>query len=159
MKLSGGETVRLLDLSEGVNFALIFLRHLGCPFCKEQVSELRDFGNRVIFVSMGGQEETETFRNKFRSQSRFVCDEKEELNEFFRIKRGGVRQVFGGDSFRRGMGALRKGHSIGGIIGNPWRLGGSFVLNPEGVVIWQHRNQEATDNAEIQDIAYALNSF
>lgn len=152
-----GSTLLLGDLFEGSPFALVFLRHLGCVFCREQVKELADFPEwNVAFVSMAEPDEAARFKEKLKSPHVFLCDPEAALYERFRVGRGGLRQMFGGQNFRRGMEAMRKGAGVGAPVGDPWRLGATFVLDGSGAIRWEHRNMDASDNVLTRDIGSAL---
>ena len=52
--------------------------------------------------------------------------------------------------------ALRSGHRQGKIQGDPWQLGGVFVIRPPGEVTFEHVSQVAGDHPEIDDVLDGL---
>ncbi|MCU0315585.1 MAG: AhpC/TSA family protein [Fimbriimonadaceae bacterium] len=121
------------------------------------MAELREHDHwNVAFVVMANEGQAEAFRKKLRSPHRFICDPDKELYLQFGLGRGSVKQMFGWESWRRGAEAAKKGHSVGAPVGDPWQMGGSFVLDRCGTVIWEHRNTNASDNPTAHDIGLAL---
>lgn len=121
------------------------------------MAELREKKEwNLIFVAMAAPEEAAEFRAKMESPHRFLCDPEAKLYDAFGLKRGGVKQMFNAHSFKRGFEAVRKGHGVGAPVGDPWRLGGTFVLDMTGRVRWEHRNEDAGDNAQLDELERAL---
>lgn len=126
-----GET--LLEMSEASAVLLVFLRHMGCTFCKEAVCEIGklrgeiemglssglesslessvELGARVVFVYMPGGGDAATQRTR---AERFfgkygvgdvarIADGEQALYRSFGLDRASVGQVFGVKSFARGF--------------------------------------------------------
>lgn len=142
----------------GEPFALVFLRHFGCPFCRQLVAEFAEHPELpVLFVGMANQERTARFKAKAGSPHRFVCDPKAELYEKFQVARGGPGRIFGPKNVRDYFRARRKGYGLQIPRADMWRLGAAFVIDGTGRVVWEHRNEHASDNVQINDIRIALN--
>lgn len=151
-----GRRVVLNDLFKGEPFALVFLRHLGCVFCREQVKEMTEFPNwNVAFVSMAQPEEAQEFREKMKSPHLFLCDPSAQLYDQFDVGRGSIKQVLGASNWKRGFEAMRNGAGVGAPVGDMFRLGAAFVV-AEGQIVWEHHNEDASDNAGTRDIGFAL---
>ena len=52
--------------------------------------------------------------------------------------------------------AWRGGHRQAGVQGDPWQLGGAFVIAPPDQVHYAHVSREAGDHAPEQDLLAAL---
>ena len=52
--------------------------------------------------------------------------------------------------------ALRAGARQRGIQGDPWQLGGTFVIAPGDRVLYEHRSQAAGDHAPWDEVTAAL---
>jgi hypothetical protein len=155
--LSTGRQAPLSDLYREKPLGLVFLRHFGCIFCREQVSALRTREDlNIAFVSMGRPEETAEFRAMLKSPHPFVCDPEAKLYEEFGLERGSVRQMFGAQVWKRGFQAASKGHSVGRPVGDPWRMPGEFVINTKGRIVWEHRPRHAGDNSPVSALEQAL---
>lgn len=155
--LDTGETVALSHLFAERDVVLIFLRHYGCVFCKEHVAQLRLHGDlNVVFVSMGNQEQTRAFRERFRSPHRFIVDPSTALYQAFGLGRGTGKQMFNTKTFSRGFGAVLRGHFVGMPVGDPWQMPGVFVINPAGEITWEYRSVDAADNPDADTIRQGL---
>jgi len=55
-----------------------------------------------------------------------------------------------------GLRAFRAGFRQTGIEGDPWQLGGAFVLRPDGACTFRHESREAGDHAELERVLAAL---
>lgn len=130
---------------------LIFLRHFGCVFCKEQVSALRMHDSlNAVFVSMGSPEEAQEFKTKMRSPHTFLCDPDRKLYEAFGLGRAETKQVFSPKVFSRGFGATLRGHFVGMPIGDPWQMPGVFLVETDGTTSWEYRSVDASDNPDTE---------
>jgi NAD(P)-dependent dehydrogenase (short-subunit alcohol dehydrogenase family) len=52
--------------------------------------------------------------------------------------------------------ALRKGFRQTGVEGDPWQLGGVFVVRPGGVLAYRHASADAGDHPPVSDLLEAL---
>jgi NAD(P)-dependent dehydrogenase (short-subunit alcohol dehydrogenase family) len=55
-----------------------------------------------------------------------------------------------------GLRAFRAGFRQTGIEGDPWQLGGAFVLRPDGACTFRHESREAGDHADLDRVLLAL---
>lgn len=155
--LSTGEMVALSDLYRESPVALVFVRHFGCVFCRERIAEFRRLENEnVVFVTMGNPVQAEAIRQKFRSPHRFVCDPEQAVYQAFGLPKGSFGQMFNPTTFVRGFRAAARGHGVGAPVGDPWQLGGAFVIDRTGRVTWEKRAQHAADDASEEEIRREL---
>jgi hypothetical protein len=54
------------------------------------------------------------------------------------------------------MTAARTGRTQTRTIGHPAQLGGAMVIAPDGRVVWSHMSQDASDNADAEEILEAV---
>ena len=59
-------------------------------------------------------------------------------------------------SLGHGWRALRSGFRQRGVQGDPWQLGGAFVISPNGKTHYEHVSREAGDHAPIDKILTVL---
>lgn len=155
--LSDGRSVRLTDLAAEKPLVLVFLRHFGCIFCRENVAQLRLHPTlNVVFVAMGSAEQTERFRQSMRSPHLFIADPELKLYEAFGLGKGTGRQLLNPKVFARGFGATLRGHWVGLPIGDPWQMPGMFKIEIDGTVSWEYRSLDAADNAPVAEIERRL---
>lgn len=153
-----GTCVPLYGLAAKGPVALVFLRHLGCIFCREQVAILRDAlpEANVAFVTMAAPALAERFRAWMRSPHTFLCDPERRLYDEFGLQRGSVRQVFSPHVAARGLSALRAGHRPGRPTEDVWQLGGTFVMDEEGCVSAAFPASDAGDYPSPEALSRAL---
>jgi len=153
--LDTGEHICLDQIYREQSVALVFLRHLGCVFCRRHVSMLKRHPElNVQFVCMATPEEAAAFREKQQLERPFLCDSERSLYKLFNLGRAKTAQVIAPKVIMRSIGALR--HGIGRPENDPLQLGGAFVIDTKGEIIWSHRQQDISDLARTEDIAAAL---
>lgn len=158
---------RSLDfLSRERPLLLVFLRHLGCTFCREaakDVSEQREAiereGVTPAFVGMAGESELGDFLKSFglADLPRFA-DPERQLYGAFGLGRGGARQLFGPGVWQRGVSAAAPawlgggGHGLGGLKGDGLQMPGVFLLE-DGKVVAGYRHETAADRPDYTSLA------
>ncbi|MFZ4506168.1 MAG: SelL-related redox protein [Fimbriimonas sp.] len=155
--LSTGERGSLRSLYKDKPLVLVFLRHLGCLFCREHVAALREQRDwNVAFVTMASVEETAKFREQMASPHLFIADSTQDLYHAFGLGRGNFGQMFNLHTLRRGLEATRAGHKSSRPVGDPWVLGGTFIIGTDGELAWSQLSHDASDNATVVQIAEHL---
>ena len=151
-KTNNGKT--LLQLSTGNRVLLVFVRHLGCTFCRETVSEISKLESviksknlNLVFVHMSDPAFGDDFFSKyFPYPVSHISDPQRLLYQSLGLKRGSLSQVFGPSTFLRGFWAgLIKGHGLGQPEGDPMQLGGYYILS-EGRVVFEHKTTKASES-------------
>lgn len=146
--LVGSTGQSLSELSEEQPQLVIFLRHLGCTFCREAIvdlqvqrSSIERTGTGIVLVHLGDDAKVEVFLARFGLQDlpRFA-DPSCRLYRQFGLELGGFRQLLGLKVWLRGMKAgLVAGHGVGVISGNPFQMPGAFVIHcGRSVAGYQH---------------------
>ena len=155
--LSTGEKVPLKSLYENQRLALVFLRHLGCVFCKEHVGQLRNLNDlNIVFVTLGTPEQTEAFRKRMKSPHKFISDPEKKLHSLFNLQRGGLAETINAHTIVRMMAALMRGYINGLPQGDAMQLPGVFLIEPDGHVMWEQRARDIADTVPAQDIKSRL---
>lgn len=158
---------RSLDsLSREKPVLLVFLRHLGCTFCREaarDVSEQRHAiereGVTPAFVGMMEEPQLGSFLERYGLEDlpRFA-DPERRLYRAFRLGRGRARQLCGPRVWRRGLAAAAPswagggGHGLGGLEGDGLQMPGVFLLQG-GRVIGGYRHDTAADRPDYTKLA------
>ncbi len=96
-----GDTIK--DSSNVQPVLLVFLRHIGCVFCKETLMNIKklkdeiDLGDtKIILVNMTDEKNFSRALLKYDlSDTDFVCDPESILYKAFKLKRGSLTQLFG----------------------------------------------------------------
>jgi peroxiredoxin len=151
----------LWDLTHTKPRLLVFLRHSGCAFCREALSDLRarraeieTLGAGLAFVHMMNDADAAPFFNDYSlgDVPRF-SDPDRALYGAFRLKRGSLAQLLGPKVWIRGMQAsFLKGHGIGRPIGDPFQMPGAFLIAGD-TVVKAYRHATAADQPDYVQMA------
>ena len=161
--LSNGKKQNLSELWRDNPVALIFLRHFGWPFCKQQVAQLRKeksrldkSGIQVVIVGMGSPAETEEFRKRFDLPFPFICDPEKKLYTAYGLKRASFQQIASPDILLKGFQAFIQGHSPGLPKGDPMQMSGEFIIDRNGRFILQHYAEDISNHLPVEAILEAV---
>ncbi len=153
-KVQDGVTIAQLSKSSPV--LLVFLRHAGCTFCREALSDIAEQrrsieanGTRVILVHMGGEEHASKYFQHYGLQDVLrVSDPSQALYRAFGLGRGSLFSLFGPKVWLRGFQAgVLKRHGIGRLVGDGFQMPGVFLVF-HGEVLRSYRHQSAADRPE-----------
>jgi len=144
--LDDGSVAPFSSLYRDGAIALVFLRHAGCVFCRYQVAQLRPFPDLPLyFVCMEDVGEAAAFRGQMRSPHRFISDPSRELYRAFGLPEAGLSHFLNAHTLKIGMEAMRAGYRNSRPTSNARQLGGTFVLDATGDVVWSHCAEDAGD--------------
>ena len=156
--------VSLAQLAEQSPVLLVFLRHFGCSFCREAISDiakrrktLEAEGVRIVFVHMAPERElAETFFRKYKLHPiDHISDPEKQFYRAFGLGRGTPAQLFGLMNWIRGFEAgVIEGHGFAyqsEDIGDGFQMPGVFVLY-KGEVKHAFVHQHAWDRPDYEEI-------
>lgn len=162
MQTNQGDFVRVISNEQPV--LLVFLRHFGCTFCREALSDLSErkdrissYGGRLILVHMSDEETAEKYFAKYNLTGvDHVSDPSCKFYEAFGLTKGTARQLFGLHSWIRGFQAgVLDGHGVGTQqLGDGFQMPGVFVLH-DGQVKQKFIHKLAGDRPEYVDLLAA----
>ena len=142
----------LLEISTDSPTLIIFLRHAGCTFCREALSDLQEHrrqiesaGTAIAIVHMGDPMDGTLMLEKYGlgGVHRF-SDPSCILYRAFGLGRGEFTQLFSPKTATRGIQALLQGHGIGRLQGDGFRMPGTFTMI-QGKIVEAHRSESAAD--------------
>ena len=142
----------LAELSAERPLMLVFLRHFGCTFCRESLADLshcrnavEDLGFNIALVHMSHPDDAEVMLRQYGLEDiHHYSDANCELYRTFGLQRGSPRQLFGLAVWCRGVAATLRGHLIGKLAGDGFRMPGLFFLY-QGEICGSHRHRSAAD--------------
>jgi len=152
------------ELSNEKPLMIVFLRHMGCTFCREA---MKDMGERIEEIEASGVElaivhmsppmtAAQTLEKYGLYEVHRFSDPKCLIYEAFQVERGNPVQLFGPKVWWRGLIAgLFGGHGIGKLAGDGFRLPGVFMLQ-ESQITQSFRANSAADRPDYVRFA---NSF
>lgn len=141
------------ELSENGPVLVLFLRHLGCTFCRatltnlsQNLSSLRPHYQAVIVVTMSHLDEMLPLRARYHLPEVLLLSDPERI--FYRalsIPVGSFSETLGWRVLRRGIfSGLLFQHGIGTVHSDPFQLPGSAAIHRQKI-LWTH---PATDASE-----------
>lgn len=151
----------LAQLSERTPLMVVFLRHAGCTFCREAVSDLAASrqaieaeGARILLVYMGDAGPLlALLKSHGLEDVDLISDPEQNLYRAFGLRKGNAWQLFGAKVIWRGFlrGVLLK-HGIGAVSADAAQMPGVFFLEKAGVVR-RFRHRSAADRPNYARIA------
>ncbi|MGI9429174.1 MAG: SelL-related redox protein [Bythopirellula sp.] len=116
---------------------IVFLRHAGCTFCREAMSDLAaqreqidEAGCGIILVHLGDEEDHAFFEQYGLSDVPRIADPKSRLYRMFGLDLGGFSELFGLRVWFRGIqSAIFRGHGLGKRQGNTFQMPGVFLYH------------------------------
>lgn len=151
----------LRELSEKSPVMLIFLRHFGCTFCREALSDIskkrqqiQSMGAQLVFVHMSSPEVAERYFNRYELEDTVhISDPDCQYYAAFGLTKGNFTQLFGLQTFIRGFqSSVLEGHGVGPAIGDGFQMPGIFILQ-DGEIKEQFIHRLASDRPNYEALA------
>ncbi len=158
---SSGES--LAALSEKSPVLLVLLRHEGCTFCRNAMSDIARLrrqiegaGTRIVLGHMGTAEEFAAFTERYGlADIDAVADPQRTLYKGLGLRRGRMLQLIGLRVLWAWVKSTLAGHLPGRIKGDPLQLPGAFLLH-HGQVVKSHTFCDAADRPDYVMLAKPL---
>lgn len=145
---------RTLDeLSQEGPLMIVFLRHLGCTFCREALSDvaaqrraIERQGVGLALVHMGPPGRAESLMDFYGvADLDHFCDSRRRLYRAFGVRRGDFAQVLGPQAMWRGIRAMIVDrHGIGRPSGDEFQMPGVVLLH-RGAIRLRFRHRTVAD--------------
>ncbi len=151
--------VPLAELATGRPLLLVFLRHLGCTFCREALDDVARLratiertGTRIAFVHMTADDAVRPLIEKARlAEVSRVSDPEKHLYRAFGLVQGSAMQLFGPMTMFRGLPALLA-HGIGLPAGDPLQMPGVFLVQ-DGAILKAFRHESIADRPDYAELS------
>jgi peroxiredoxin len=142
---------------------LVFLRHFGCLFCREQAAELhaqraeiRSRGAELVFIGNGNRHFAQGFKHDHGITSPLFVDTRRGSYRALGMRRGFLATLGSLASWRNMLRARRGGFRQGRTRGDAWQNGGVLVVEPGGRVAFSHLSREAGDHPPLAAVLARL---
>jgi NAD(P)-dependent dehydrogenase (short-subunit alcohol dehydrogenase family) len=122
---------------------------------RDQAPRIRKRGAEIAVVGNGTRNFAEGFRDDMQVDWPILVDPELRAYRAAGLRRGRV-EILSPRLPLHAVRALWEGHRQEGIQGDPWQLGGVFVLRKGGELVYQYRSREAGDHPPVRDILAAL---
>ncbi|BDC50283.1 hypothetical protein F183_A25990 [Bryobacterales bacterium F-183] len=152
--------IPLVELVEESPVLLVFLRHAGCTFCREALSDIsisRDRiegdGVKIVLVHLGDRAEMKKVVARYGlSDLERICDPEHKLYGAFGLKRGTWARVYGPKVWLRGLIAgMFRGHGFDWPAADYTQMPGVFYID-KGLVLKSYRHKTAADRPCYEDL-------
>ena len=160
-----GEQVSLARLYQAQPLVVQFTRHLGCVFCVDHAKQLlrhyqtlQNHGLEVALVIMGDAEDAKRFRESLGLSYAVFADPRQEAYRAFDVPHGNLWQVAGPHLWWEGLKALVRS-GIGRPRGDLMQLGGTYLIDTQGRIVWSHRPASSAEFPQIDDILFAADTL
>ena len=158
---STGESLAVL--SEKSPVLLVLLRHEGCTFCRNAMSDIARLrrqiegaGTRIVLGHMGTAEDFAAFAARYGlADIAAVADPQRALYKGLGLHRGRMMQLIGVRVLWAWVKSTLAGHLPGSIKGDPLQLPGAFLLH-HGKVVKRHIYRDASDRPDYVTLASPL---
>jgi peroxiredoxin len=157
--ISNGKT--LWDVQNQKPTLLVFLRHLGCTYCREAVADVAKNrgkitanGTQIIFVHMSDPKKfADYITNAGLAEVGSITDPEKNLYHAFNLKRGNAIELFGPKALTRAVfnGSLFK-HGLGAPSGDPLQMPGTFLIH-KGKVIKSFIHKSVADRPDYCELS------
>ncbi|MGH0031957.1 MAG: SDR family NAD(P)-dependent oxidoreductase [Myxococcota bacterium] len=124
---------------------------------RDRIGEIRQAGAELAIVGNGAAHFAQAFREDFGLDGPLLVDPELRAYRAAGLRRGRVELLSPRlplNAFR----ALRSGARQTQVQGDPWQLGGVFVLRPGGRLVYRYTSAEAGDHPDPEDVIAALGS-
>jgi NAD(P)-dependent dehydrogenase (short-subunit alcohol dehydrogenase family) len=122
---------------------------------RDHVDEIRARGAELAIVGNGGPSFAAAFREDQKLDGPLLVDPELRAYRAAGLRRGRM-ELASPRMARNALRAWRGGHRQVGVQGDPWQLGGVFVIRPGGALVYRQASREAGDHAPVERILAAL---
>ena len=156
-----GDWIEMGSLWSDRPAAIVWLRHYGCIFCREQATELRSIVDEaetmgtLAIVSTGSVDHGRDFEKTHGEGLRSLVDSERKTYQVLSFRRGG-RSSLDPRTYLRGIQAATKGFMQGRTRGDAMQQGGVLVVAAGGQPVFFQRSEFAGDHARLEQILSAL---
>lgn len=149
----------LYEISCDKKTLVVFLRHSGCIFCRETLSDLSSMLKNgeldeynLVLVHMSCETDARRLFEKYGLASvSQISDSDQILYKMFGLKRGNMVQLFGPKNWIRGISAMFSGNFQGKVEGDGFQMPGIFVLD-KGEIIRSFIHKSAADKPDYNEL-------
>jgi peroxiredoxin len=113
-------------------------------------------GARLVLIGQATPKHAAHYKRRYAPELEILADEKRESYRAMGFPRAGAMQLVGPKSLAKGIARGATGVGVGRVIGDVQQLGGTFIVDQGGEILWSHVMQDASDNPSVDDLREAL---
>jgi NAD(P)-dependent dehydrogenase (short-subunit alcohol dehydrogenase family) len=122
---------------------------------RDRIEDIRARGAELVIVGNGARNFAAAFREDFALDCPILVDPELRAYRAAGLRRGRV-ELLSPRLPLNALRAIRSGSRQTGVEGDPWQLGGVFVIRPGGVETYRYVSREAGDHPPVEEILAAL---
>jgi peroxiredoxin len=122
---------------------------------RDAYDEIRATGARLVVIGNGQPWQAKAFRQDEQIPFELWVDPDMRAYRAAGLRRGWTKAL-SHRSLAHAVRALRGGYRQTKVEGDPWQLGGAFVITPAGAMVYEQVSREAGDHAAVPDLLAAL---
>jgi NAD(P)-dependent dehydrogenase (short-subunit alcohol dehydrogenase family) len=122
---------------------------------RERIEDIRNQGAELVIVGNGAANFGQAFREDFELDCPVLVDPELTAYRAAGLRRGRV-EILSPRLPANAVRALRSGSRQTSVQGDPWQLGGVFVIQPDGGLTYRYESREAGDHPPVEDVLTAL---
>jgi peroxiredoxin len=157
---AAGLTVRLSAFWQTRTTAFVFVRHLGCLFCREQLNDLRanapaieQAGLGLVVITPDRPDIVTAFAAGFHPPFPILSDPRRVAYQAYGLTEGSGAQLLSPHIVARSLGALARGSRQGRSNGASTRqLPGAAIVDSTGTVVHYQRASDVADHLSAEQL-------
>jgi hypothetical protein len=119
--------------------------------------QLEAAGARLVLIGQATPRQAAHFRRRQGLRVPVLADETRESYKAAGAKKANAKELVGPALIARGaLATVRTRQLQTRTVGDTAQLGGALVVIPDGSVVWSHMSEDASDNAQPDEILAAL---
>jgi len=150
----------LVELSRRSPILLVFLRHYGCPFCRQALADLgrrrrsiQAAGTRIVLVHMATEVQASAMFARYGMEDLpRISDPHRHVYRAFGLGRGDILRLAGPRVWWPTLRATINGHGIGRAVGDWLQMPGVFLLF-HGEVLQSYRHDVISDRPDYHQLS------
>lgn len=166
-----GNQVSLSSLWTARPTILTFIRHFGCPHCRRLLArfnqayqDILDAGAQIVAIGMGDQAGSQQFSRITKLRYPLLSDPEEVAYDLYGLILGENTlkwklDALGKDAPAAASMIAKKEYGQFLLGGNKFRMGGTFIVNTNGIAHYTHRDTDSTNGAPIDEVIAALHAL
>ena len=150
--LVGGESINLKAELEKGPICLIFLRYIGCPVCRQRLSEIEDELGQyqkqnlgLIVVLESPVDRVEDYYSKKGLNIRTLPDAGRKLYDLYDVSKGGIASMLNPGVLKSAAKATLQGHMHGALGGSEMQLPAAFIVGKDGKLAYVNYGKHGAD--------------
>lgn len=111
--------------------------------------EIKDAGYQLVAVGLGQPKHAERYCGSLAPNAHCLADIESEAYPLYGLGEGKLSQLLSLNTVRAGATAAKNGHSQGQSTGNSKMLGGTFLVDTDGVIQRAYYSEFAGDDPDL----------